>query len=145
MPTIMEFSLTSRIPTKCLYHLRNKGLIHEPLTADDQIALKLLQALWSDITTLRSMLGQFTIVRRRLLFESADFETKAERYAYTRYRNLPQGERLSMEELIKDLEFNFGYAPSLDRLRKIRKKAQQRRWREKRGGSYEWAYLKTTD
>ncbi|MFH7319275.1 hypothetical protein ACHHRT_01550 [Desulfurivibrio sp. D14AmB] len=132
MPSIYEFSRTSKMPAKILRHLRDKGLISDPLVKKDFTRLNFLEAIWCDANVVRSMLAQFAKPCRRRLIETADFDSKVERYAYSRYRNQPPRKKLSTKEINEVLQENFGTTLPLDVLQRIRKRAQQSRWREKK-------------
>ena len=68
------------------------------------------------------------------LVRTADLASKWERYAYSRFRNQPQGTKLLMKIVREEIEVTFGFRLSKqqkNRLYTLRNRAQVARSREK--------------
>ncbi len=127
-----EYVLTSRLSRKILNWMVGKKMIGDPLSGDDLKGLQLLEKTWGRQEILRSQLSRYPRKRRLRLLESADFATKWERYAFSRFCNLPPGEKLAMKRLCSEIEITFGFQlqyPHIRRLYKVREKAYNRRKR----------------
>lgn len=131
MPSIMEYSLTSKIPNKCLYRLRDEGLITDPLTKKDLVRLSFLEKIWLNHDLLRAQLNRFTVSRRQRLIDSADFDEKWERYAFARFHSQEPGTTLPIKQLVIEIEDYFRFTPDTNRLKQIRKRARYRRAKNK--------------
>lgn len=131
---ITSYSKSSRIPLRILRHLKDKGLLSDPLTREDISFLSRMEQIWCDRQLLRSQLGRFSLDRRLTIIETASLETKWERYAFTMLRNLPPGNRIPMKRLVATLENYFQITLSegnKKRLIKIYRMARNSRFRAK--------------
>ena len=132
--SITSYAQNSIIPAKVFRQLKDKGFIHDPLTPDDLIGLQLLEKVWGKREVLRPQLVRFSMADRRRFIETADLPTKWERYAYSRFRNQKTGQILPMKTMVEEIENVFGFTPDgshMDRLHKVRNRAQVARHREK--------------
>ncbi len=132
--TIRQYARSSRIPRYVFYHLRDKGLIQDPLTNDNLIGLELLEKIWGQRELLRPQLAQLSIADRQRFIKTADLPTKWERYAYSRFRNHDAKTNLPMQTVVKEIEDIFGF--DLNKIQKqklyrARNRAQVDRHREK--------------
>ena len=129
----MDISLyvkTSRLPRKILLWMVRKHIITDPLTDEDLIGLRLLERVWWKSEILRAQLVKYSRKDRQALIETADIQTKWERYAYSRFCNLPSGEKLAMKQLVGEIETTFNFVLKgvhRQRLYKIRKKVYNQR------------------
>lgn len=127
---ISQYGKRSRLPLKTLHLMVSKKIIHDPLTDEDVIGLRLLEKVWWKSEILRSQLLKFSKKDRQALIETADIQTKWERYAYSRFRNLPSGKKIAMKQLVEEIEMTFDFVLSrnhLKRLYKIRKRVYNQR------------------
>ena len=132
--SITTYARSSIIPLKVFLLLKDKGVIPDPLAPDDLIGLQLLEKVWGKRDILRPQLVKFSTADRRRFIETADLPTKWERYAYSRFRNQKTGHTLPMKTMIEEIENVFGFTPDasrIDRLHKVRNRAQVARHREK--------------
>jgi len=116
----------------------NQKIVHNPLTNENITGLNLLENVWGRREVLRTQLAGFSKKRRLNLIETADIPTKWERYAYSRFHNLQPGKRLSMEQVINEIELTFNFtlkAAHIKRLYQIRRKSYNRRYTKKRYGN----------
>ncbi|SHO52050.1 hypothetical protein [Desulfopila aestuarii] len=127
---IEEFARTSRLTRKILRWMVRKKVVENPLTEEDLAGLRLLEKIWGKSEMIRLQLAKYSKARRLQLLTSPDFETKWERYAYTRFSNLESGVRLPMKQLINELELTFGFIftrPHIKRLYKVKQKVYNKR------------------
>ena len=106
---IETFAEQSVLTLKILRWMVESEMVENPLSENDLLGLRLLEKTWCKREILRSQLRQFSKKRRQQLINSADFETKWERYAYSRLSNLKKGERLPLKKLIDEVEITFGF------------------------------------
>lgn len=106
---IETYARQSVLSLKILRWMVVNEMIGNPLSGNDFCGLQLLEKTWCKREILRSQLRQFSKKRRQQLINSADFETKWERYAYSRLSNLTKGERLPMKKLIDEVEITFNF------------------------------------
>lgn len=106
---IETYAGQSRLSHKILRWMVQNKMIQNPLSENDRLGLQLVEKTWGKREILRAQLSQFSRKRRQQLINSADLETKWERYAYSRLSNLKKGERLSMKKLIDEVEITFGF------------------------------------
>ena len=99
---IETYARQSVLSLKILRWMVVNEMIGNPLSGNDFCGLQLLEKTWCKREILRSQLRQFSKKRRQQLINSADFETKWERYAYSRMSNLGKGERLPLKKLIDE-------------------------------------------
>jgi hypothetical protein len=105
-------------------------MIENPLSEDNLLGLRLFEKTWYKREILRSQLSHFSRKRRLQLIDSADFETKWERYAFSRFNNLKEGERLTVKKLTDEIEITFGFTLSQvhkARLYKVRQRVYNKR------------------
>ena len=127
---IVQYSQDSKIETKSLYHLRDLGVISDPLSNKDRIFLKRLERVWGNPRFLRDQMKRMPITRRKTLVATADLETKWERYAMSRYLGQEPGTRLPIKQVATEIRNLFGFNPTKSRLEKIRNRARKRRSRD---------------
>lgn len=106
---IETYASQSALSHKILRWMVKNQMIESPLSGDDLLGLRLLEKTWCKREILRSQLRQFSRKRRLHLIDSADFETKWERYAFSRFNNLEEGKRLSLKKLFDEIEITFGF------------------------------------
>ena len=107
---IETYARQSALSLKILRWMVANEMIKNPLSENDLLGLRLLEKTWCKREILRTQLRHFSKKRRQQLINSADFETKWERYAYSRLNNLEKGERLPMNKLIDEVEITFGFS-----------------------------------
>ncbi|WP_267926003.1 hypothetical protein [Desulfolithobacter dissulfuricans] len=116
--------------------MRDKRIIDDPLTEKNIAGLEMLEQLWGRHEVLRAQLGRLSKPRRQRLIDTAGLETKWERYAYGRYMNLENGQKLAMKQLIAEIEETYGFSLNkiqVRRLYQIREKIYFTRKKKKRG------------
>lgn len=131
---IYSYSKSSKIPLRILRHLKDKGVLSDPLNHEDIAFLSRMEQIWCDRQLLRSQLGRFSLDRRLGIIETASLETKWERYAFTMLRNLTPGKRIPLKKLVAILENYFLITLSeghQKRLIKIYRMARNSRYRAK--------------
>lgn len=127
---IEEYARQSQLSRKILRWMVRKKVINNPLTEDEIMGLELLEKVWGKSEIIRGQLAKYSKERRLQLLTSPDFDTKWERYAYSRFSNLERGARLAMKQLINELELTFGFVferPHIKKLYKVRQKAYNKR------------------
>ena len=132
---INQYARQSRLPLKILNWMVGQQIIHDPLTKEDLIGLGLLEKVWMRRDYLRPQLSQFSKKRRQEFLEKVDLETKWERYAFSRFRNLPAGEKIGMKQLVDEIEITFDFTLNwwqIKRLYRVRQKIYHLRMKEKR-------------
>lgn len=127
---IEEYAKQSVLSLKILRWMTRKKIIQNPLSERELNRLEILEKTWGRSELLRAQLSKFPKDRRLRLLTSPDFETKWERYAYSRFCNLEPGRRLPMKKLIDEIELTYGFV--LDRwqikkLYKVRQKVYNKR------------------
>lgn len=136
---IIEYAKQSQLSCKILRWMVAKEVIHNPLFESDIVGLQLLEKIWSRQEVIRSQLTKYSMERRLRLLENSQFETKWERYAYGRFRNLGESKRLPMKQLISEIKTTFGFNPGykeVKRLYKVREKAYNKRKNHNKKQSY---------
>ena len=126
---IVEYAKNSRIPKKTLYWMRDRGFIRDPLTDENLTGLALLEELWGRHEILRAQLARLSHAGRRKMIDYADLETRWERYAYSRWKNVGEG-RLSMRQVCEEIRWTFGIKIDeavLKRLNTIRQRVYRMR------------------
>lgn len=83
--------------------------INNPLDEFDLLSLELLEKVWWKSDFIRPQLLKYSRKDRQALIETADLKTKWERYAFSRYRNLEDGEKVHMKQLINEIEITFNF------------------------------------
>jgi len=132
---IKNYAKDSRLPLKTLYWMVSRKIIHNPLTEEDVIGLKILEKLWGNREILRTQLARFSRKRRLALINTADIATKWERYAFSRFQNIQPGKKLAMNQVIDEIELTFGFvlqASHIKKLYQIRRKTYNRRYTMRR-------------
>ena len=132
--TITEYAAESLIPKRILRYLHREGIIQDPLRPEDRIGLQFLEKIWGRKEVLRAQLTKLSMKARLSFIKTADFSSKWERYAYSRFRNQEPGKKLAMQSVIEEIETTFFFRlnkQQINRLYKIRNRAQVARHREK--------------
>lgn len=132
---INQYARQSRLPLKILNWMVSQQVIHDPLTKEDLIGLGLLEIVWMKRDYLRPQLSKFSKKRRQEFLEKVDLETKWERYAFSRFRNLPAGGKIGMKQLVDEIEMTFDFTLNWwqkKRLYQVRQKIYDLRRRGKR-------------
>lgn len=127
---IDEYAKRSQLSRKILRWMVRKKVIGNPLGQEELLGLDLLEKIWGKSEIIRGQLTKYSKERRLQLLTMPDFESKWERYAYSRFCNLADGARLPMKQLINELEMTFGFIlerPHIKRLYKVRQKVYNRR------------------
>lgn len=115
---IKEYAKQSKLPLKILLWMVKEKFINDPLDEFDLLGLELLEKVWMRRDYLRAQLSRFSKKKRQTIIETAPLKTKWERYAFSRYRNLEDGEKIHMKQLIYEIEMTFNF--SLERWHKRR-------------------------
>lgn len=147
--TIREFARDSPIPKRVLFYLNREGIIQDPLCREDHIGLQLLEKIWGRKEVLRPQMAKLSMKARVNFIRTADLPTKWERYAYTRFRNREESKGLAMRTVVEEIEITFGFSlnkQQIERLYKIRNRAQVARHREKnRAGNQSESLLQSVN
>ncbi|MDD3814955.1 MAG: hypothetical protein PHZ02_09935 [Desulfocapsaceae bacterium] len=139
---IKDYATTSKIPLKTLRAVVRKGFVPETLTDLDLYALKLVENLWLWRDFLRSQMVKLNVKDRKALIETCKFNTKWERYAYTRMMNLKPEQELPMKKLFYEIAmtFRFKLSPQQEKiLYKLRKSVQNKKQYVAREEKKNWA------
>jgi hypothetical protein len=118
---IPKYAKTSLLPLKTLYWMLKQQIIHNPLTDKDLNGLRILEQVWGKREILRTQLAIFSKRRRLKLIETADIATKWERYAFSRFQNNQSKKRLSIEQVINEIELTYGFVLKTSHIKKIYK------------------------
>jgi AraC-like DNA-binding protein len=132
---IADFAKQSRFPLKTLHALLRAGLINNPLTEEDLCGLRFVEITWANAALLRAQIASLTKPRRKRLMETVDLETKWERYAFGRYANLQEGQKLSIKTLCFEIEETFKFKPDYfqrKRLHEVRRLVHNRKYRQRK-------------
>jgi RNA polymerase sigma factor (sigma-70 family) len=147
LPTITEFSRKSPLPRKILLLLKRKEIIQDPLTQENQIGLRVLEQVWGDRNVLRPQISRMSRLAREKFIRTVALSSKWERYAYSRYFNQEPGNRLSLQQVIEEIQATFRFEltkKQVCRIRNIRSKAQVARYRDMRKKALEISYIAPT-
>ena len=147
LPTITEFSRKSPLPRKILLLLKRKEIIQDPLTQEDQIGLRVLEQVWGDRNVLRPQISRMSRLAREKFIRTVALSSKWERYAYSRYFNQEPGSRLSLQQVIEEIQATFRFEltkKQISRIRNIRSKAQVARYRDMKKKAREISYIAQT-
>lgn len=131
---IKEFAAHSIIPGHVLFYLNRDGIIGNPLSPEELISLKFLEKIWGRRPVLRAQLSRLSMKARLSFLRTASLQTKWERYAYSRFRNLESGKKLAVQSLIEEIQTTFGFflnTKQIKRLYTLRNRAQVAKHREK--------------
>jgi hypothetical protein len=104
--TIYDFATTSVIPLKALKVMVKRGVIHENLRKSDLIVLKSCEKLWGCWEYQRHQISKYNKEERQRLISNPEY-SKWERWAYTRMMNTPQGKKIILKNIIKELEYAY--------------------------------------
>jgi len=132
---IKNYAATSKIPIKILRAAVRRGVVPEILTDRDLYAMGIVEKLWLWRDFMRAQIVKLNVKDRKALIETSKFNTKWERYAYSRMTNLPYGQELPMEKLFLEIELTFRFMLSSQQKRilyKIRKSVQNKKQYEDR-------------
>ncbi len=144
LPTITEFSRKSPLPRKILLLLKRKEIIQDPLTQEDQIGLRVLEQVWGDRNVLRPQISRMSRLAREKFIRTVALSSKWERYAYSRYFNQEPGARLSLQQVIAEIQTTFLFEltkKQISRIRNIRSRAQVARYRDMKKKVQEVSYI----
>ena len=131
-PTLADFARHSPIPRKVLLYLHRQQLIQDPLSRDDLIGLRLLEQVWGNKEILRPQLNRMSQQARQSFLRTVSLNTKWERYAYSRFYNSKPGVRLSVQQVVEEIQTTFRFQLTRQQLRRvlaIRNRAQVARHR----------------
>ena len=146
-PTITEFSRKSPLPRKILLLLQRKEIIQDPLTQENLNGLRLLEQVWGDRNVLRPQISRMSRIAREKFIRTVALNSKWERYAYSRYFNQEPGGRLSLQQVIEEIQTTFRFEltkKQISRIRNIRSKAQVARYRDMKKKAREISYIAQT-
>ena len=145
---IKEFAARSTLPGHVLFYLNREGIIQNPLSPDELICLQFLERIWGRKPVLRAQLGRLSMKARLSFLRTANLQSKWERYAYSRFRNLESGKKLAVQSLIEEIQTTFGFfmnTKQIKRLYTLRNRAQVARHREKSMRKEEGRLLQRTN
>lgn len=146
-PTITEFSRKSPLPRKTLLLLQRKQIIQDPLTPENLNGLHLLEQVWGDRNVLRPQISRMSRIAREKFIRTVALNSKWERYAYSRYFNQEPGSRLSLLQVIEEIQTTFRFELTkhqISRIRNIRSKAQVSKYRAMKKKAREISYIAPT-
>lgn len=146
-PTITEFSRKSPLPRKILLLLERKQIIQDPLTPENLNGLRLLEQVWGNRNVLRPQIARMSRLAREKFIRTVALSSKWERYAYSRYFNQEPGSRLSLQQVIEEIQITFRFEltkQQISRIRNIRSKAQVARYRDMKKKVRELSYIAPT-
>ena len=132
-PTLADFARHSPIPRKVLLSLHRQHLIQDPLTRADLIGLHLLEQVWGNKEILRPQLNRMSLRTRQSFLRTVSLNTKWERYAYSRFYNGKPGVRLSVRQVVDEIQTTFRFQLTRQQIRRvltIRNRAQVARHRD---------------
>jgi hypothetical protein len=134
-PTITDYACQSPIPRTILLLMERKEIIQDPLTQEDLIGLHILEQIWGNRAVLRAQLNRMSLHTRKRFIRTVALNSKWERYAYSRYFNQEPERRLSLMQVVEEIQITFRFEMTrkqINRIRKIRTQAQVARHREKK-------------
>ncbi len=134
MISITEYAKTTSIPKRILSYLHRQGIIQDPLSQEDLIGLHFFEQIWGNKELLRAQLSRLSMKTRLSFLKTADLATKWERYAYSRFHNLPPGTKLPISAVIEEIQTTFRFLlkkQQIKRLYQIRNRAQVAKHRKK--------------
>jgi len=146
-PTITEFSRKSPLPRKILLLLQRKQIIQDPLTPENLNGLHLLEQVWGDRNVLRPQVARMSRLAREKFIRTVALNSKWERYAYSRYFNQEPGSRLSLQQVVEEIQTTFRFELTkhqISRIRNIRSKAQVAKYRAMKKKAREISYIAPT-
>ena len=146
-PTITEYACQSPIPRKVLLFLEREEIIQDPLTRENLIGLYLLEQIWGNKAVLRAQLIRMSLKTREGFVRTVALNSKWERYAYSRYFNQKPESRLSLQQVIEEIQTTFRFEltkKQINRIRNIRSKAQVARYRDMKKKAREISYIAQT-
>ncbi|WP_306549148.1 hypothetical protein [Desulfobulbus sp.] len=133
--TITDYAHQSPIPRTILLLMEREEIIRDPLTQEDLIGLHLVEQIWGNRAVLRAQLNRMSLHTRERFIRTVALNSKWERYAYSRYFNQEPESRLSLTQVIEEIQITFRFEMTrkqINRIRKIRTQAQVARHREKK-------------
>ena len=134
MISITDYAKVTPIPKRTLSYLHRMGIIEDPLRQEDLAGLRFIEQIWGDKELLRAQLNRLSIKTRLSFLRTADLPSKWERYAYSRYYNLPPGKKLPLRTVIEEIQTTFRFLlkkQQIIRLYQIRNRVQVVKHREK--------------
>ena len=146
-PTITDYARQSPIPRTILLLMEREEIIQDPLTQEDLIGLHLVEQIWGNRAVLRAQLNRMSLHSRERFIRTVALNSKWERYAYSRYFNQEPGSRLSLQQVIAEIQTTFRFEltkKQVSRIRNIRSKAQVARYRDMRKKAQEISYIAPT-
>jgi hypothetical protein len=136
------FAETSKIPEAVLRKIFTNGLVEDSLSEADIIGLKFLERIWGNDAVCHVWIRRYLIKKskkaREAFLNTADLETKWERYAFSRFLNndtKQSGRNLRMSTVVDDLKNHFNFEPNHFQLRQlyaVREKAYNLRKKKKK-------------
>ena len=133
LSTLDDFARHSAIPRKVLLSLHRQHIIQDPPSRDDLLGLRLLEQVWGNKEILRPQLNRMSLRTRQSFLRTVSLNTKWERYAYSRFYNSKPGVRLSVRQVVDEIQTTFRFQLTKAQLRRvltIRNRAQVARHRD---------------
>ncbi len=134
--TVDDYLKTKRnVPRKIIIHFLEKGFIGDPLNEVDLHNLEFLQTIWGNREMVRAQFAKFSRKEREIFVRTVVYSAKWERYVYNRFYNLPQGEILSVNRVLGEIEDIFHFKPEAEvkqRVLQLRTAARVALHREKK-------------
>ena len=146
-PTITDYARQSPIPRTILLLMEREEIIQDPLTQEDLIGLHLVEQIWGNRAVLRAQLNRMSLHTRERFIRTVALNSKWERYAYSRYFNQEPGVRLSLQQVIAEIQTTFRFEltkKQISLIRNIRSKAQVARYRDMKKKAREVSYIAQT-
>jgi hypothetical protein len=108
-----ELAKSSKIPEKILRRIFADALVSEPLSAEEFLCLRFLEKVWGNTSLCRAWIRHFLAKQnkaaRAAFLNTLDYETKWERYAFSRFHNHHVREKkLRMISVVAEIENHFG-------------------------------------
>ena len=107
---------------KILTYLKRKKIIGNFI--EDKAKILFLQKIWGDKILLRAQLSKMNKKERQRFLDTCDYETKWERYAFTRLKNHIYNEsrsKLSLKRLIEEIETYYKFEMKVKKVKKLLK------------------------
>ena len=109
------------LPVKVFHHLRELGLITDPLTGEDIHAIEFLSAVYGNRVLLRAQLAKFDLATREDLVRTAEL-VKWERYVVNRYRKHiteKSGKKLYVSQVADEIGRYYGIEKTFEVIKRI--------------------------
>ena len=132
--TVNDFASWSTIPKRILTYLHQSGVIDDPLSSNDIVCLQFLESLWGNKEIIRAQLNRLSLNARQSFLRTAHLNAKWQRYAFSRFFNMPAGRKLPLSALIDEIQttYQFRLTPTnIKSLRLIRNRAQVAKFRSR--------------